>query len=288
MESQTNRFRALVSLLRPFQWVKNSFVLAPLVFSGAFLNPVLVGRAFFAFVIFCLASSAVYAFNDIADAPADRVHMRKNARPVASGSISPQVAAYVSAVFAVLALLFSLVLGTPVFASVFFYVILNVVYSLYLRRIPIADIISVSLGFVLRVTAGIAAVSAPYSPWILSTAFFFALFLTVAKRRLELGLSHGASARDSLAAYGTRFLDTLLAAFFAMTLSVYTAYAFLEARSAWFPLTIIFVVLGLSRFLYSTQSGIATTDDHFSLLRRDPLILFSITMFVILSFAFNM
>lgn len=287
MKSQISRVRALVALVRPFQWVKNSFVLAPLIFSGAFMNPILVGRAFLAFIIFCFASSAVYAFNDLADAPADRLHPRKAVRPVAAGIISSHHAAITAGVLSIISLLASFALGFSVFISVLIYLILNCAYSLYLRHLPVIDIISVSLGFVLRVTAGIAAISAPYSPWILSAAFFLALFLTTAKRRLELNLSHGASARNTLSQYSTEFLDSLLAVFFATTLSVFAAYAFLEAQNPWFPLSIIFVVLGLSRFLYITKSGIATTDDHLALLRSDPLILFSISAFVVFAFVCN-
>lgn len=287
VQSQKNQWRAFLALARPFQWVKNVFVLAPLVFSGAFLNPALVGRALFAFVIFCFASSAVYAFNDLADAPADRLHPRKAARPVASGAVASHSAAYAAGLLSVVSLVASFFLGFAVFVPILLYVLLNIAYSLWLRRIPIIDIVSVSLGFVLRVLTGIAAIGAPYSPWILSAAFFLALFLTTAKRRLELGLSHGAVARDSLARYATPLLDSLLAAFFAITLSVFAAYAFLEARNPWFPVTIIFVVLGMSRFLYSAKSKTAATDDHLALLRRDPLILFSVAAFVVFAFLFN-
>jgi decaprenyl-phosphate phosphoribosyltransferase len=176
----------LVKLMRPRQWVKNGFVLAPLVFTGRILQPEAVSAALVAMLLFCLASSLAYIVNDLNDIEADRRHpSKRDQRPLASGEISPFQARLLLVVL-VLALLSAYSLAAPVLHIIALYLVINLAYSFKLKHVPVVDIFSISTGFVLRVYAGAVALSVPVSGWMFITTFSLALFLASIKRRQEL------------------------------------------------------------------------------------------------------
>ena len=197
---------AVVALLRPRQWVKNVFVLAPLVFAVKIFNPVAVQQALAALALFCVASSAVYIFNDWRDLPADRLHPTKRfTRPLAAGALPVRFAA------GLLCALWLILLGVawfwpPVGSTLLAYVALNMAYSIHLKRIPVVDIFCVAAGFVLRVAAGAVAIAVPLSAWMLVTTLCLALYLAATKRRQELFLA-GERARYVLGTYTLPLLD---------------------------------------------------------------------------------
>ena len=249
--------RARFVSLRPHQWTKNLLVFAALGFSKHLFDPAPLARATFAFALFCGLSGAVYLLNDLADVERDRRHPVKRLRPLASGALDPRTAGLVAAILAIGCLGLSFVLGRPFAASALVYLGLNLLYSFRLKEVVIVDVLSISLGFVLRAVAGGLAVGAAVSDWLLICTFLLALFLSLAKRRHELtSLNEDASGhRKILAEYSPYLLDQMINVVTASCLSAYAFYTtapetrekFETDRLAW---TIPFVLYGIFRYLY--------------------------------------
>jgi 4-hydroxybenzoate polyprenyltransferase len=243
--------------LRPHQWTKNLAVFAALGFSKHLFEMEPLLRSVAAFALFCGLSGAVYLLNDVADLERDRLHPLKALRPIASGLVPPRLAALVAAALAAGCLGGSLLLGRAFLACAAAYLALNVLYSLKLKEVVIVDVLSVSMGFVLRFVAGAVAISVVISEWLLICTILLALFLTLAKRRHELvSLSDTASShRRILAEYSPYLLDQMIAV---VTASCVTAYAFYTTapetkakfRTDYLALTIPFVLYGIFRYLY--------------------------------------
>jgi 4-hydroxybenzoate polyprenyltransferase len=249
--------RGLLASLRPHQWTKNLAVFAALGLSKHLFETGPLLRSLAAFGLFCGLSGAVYLLNDVADVERDRLHPLKARRPIASGLVPPRLAAAVAVVLAFACLAASLALGRAFLACAAAYLALNVLYSLKLKEVVIVDVLSVSMGFVLRAVAGAVAISVQISEWLLICTILLALFLTLAKRRHELvSLSETApSHRRILAEYSPYLLDQMISV---VTASCLTAYAFYttaaETKEKFqtdnLALTIPFVLYGIFRYLY--------------------------------------
>lgn len=200
------RIKGLLLLMRPRQWIKNAFVLAPLLFSGVFTSPSAISQSIIAALIFCLASSATYIVNDLRDIEKDRLHPKKSrTRPLAAGIISPRLA--IIQAIALYALLGIAWLYQPqVVHVVLAYIVLNLAYSFFLKHQPVVDIFTIALGFVLRVYAGAVALDVPLSSWMFVTTLCLALYLAAIKRRQELR-SHGDQSRRVLQQYTPELID---------------------------------------------------------------------------------
>jgi len=248
---------ALAASLRPQQWTKNLLVFAALAFSKHLFDPEPLVRALVAFVLFCGLSGTVYLLNDVADVERDRLHPRKRLRPIASGALAPRTAVLVAVLLAAALLVGSLGLGVGFAAVSLAYLALNLLYSFWLKEVVIVDVLSVSVGFVLRAVAGALAVRVQISDWLLVCTILLALFLALAKRRHEITSLNDAAAqhRRILAEYSPYLLDQMISV---VTASVVTAYAFYTLapetqekfqteRLAW---TIPFVLYGIFRYLY--------------------------------------
>lgn len=156
----------LVKLIRPKQWIKNSFVFAPLIFAGEFLKIGSIYSALFAVLLFCLAASAVYIVNDLKDIEKDRAHPEKSKkRPLASGQVSPK-SAMILLVLIYVALGFSWLVAPKVIYVILVYLLLNWAYTFKLKHEPVIEIFIVAFGFVLRVYAGAVALAVPVSHWM--------------------------------------------------------------------------------------------------------------------------
>src|SRR6185436_9166140 len=199
----------LIELLRPQQWIKNAFVLVGLVFGHAWGDPAMVNAVMLATLGFCLASGAVYAFNDARDAAHDREHPDKRTRPVARGAVSPREAIALSAVAAMAALAFAAWAGWRAAMIVAAYLVLSAAYTLWLKRIPVLDVVAIAAGFMLRLLAGTLGVGIEPSKWLLACGFLLTLFLGFAKRRAEIArLAEDAGRhRAVLESYSVGFLD---------------------------------------------------------------------------------
>lgn len=252
-----SRLLAGIELLRPQQWVKNAFVLAGLVFGHAYDNPATVAAAALATAAFCLASGAVYAFNDCRDAARDRAHPDKRGRPVARGAIAPGEAYAISVACAAGAIGLAAGAGGWVAAFVAGYLALNLGYSLHLKRVPVLDVFAVAAGFMLRLLAGTAGIGIAPSRWLFACGFVLTLFLGFAKRRAELArLAEDAGQhRAVLEAYTLVFLDRVILLCAAGVILSYALYALAADTAAvhgtgWLIVTLPWVLLGTFRYLY--------------------------------------
>jgi len=272
------RLAALLELLRPRQWVKNGFVLIGLLFGHAWREAALVGAALAATGAFCLASSAVYAFNDAQDAAQDRRHPDKRARPVARGAVSVAGARVVAAFFGAAALALALRVGTTQAALVAAYLAISGAYSLGLKRVPVLDVVIIAAGFMLRLLAGTLGIGIAPSNWLIACGFLLTLFLGFGKRRAEIGRLAGEAGRHRavLEDYSVGFLDKAIvlcaagmtAAYAAYTLSAETARLHGTGSLAW---TLPWVLLGTSRYLYRLKRRGGGGDPADELL-RDPIL----------------
>lgn len=288
-------FSALLKTMRLRQWTKNGFVFFALIFDKQLFLRESFLRTLAGFFLFCLISSAVYLFNDISDMEADRKHPEKKHRPIASGELL--VGAAWGAAFA-LALL-SLVLGyllAPLFSAFLAaYLVINIVYSRWLKHVPILDVLFVSTGFVLRVGAGVTLITVErFSPWLYVITTLFSLYLGFGKRRAEMSLlEQGAgSHRKVLDGYTLPLLDQFITIVSGMTIVTYALYTFfaenLPANHS-MMLTIPFVVYGIFRYLQLIQTGHAAGAPDEVALKDRPLqitvALWMLTVLVIFYFS---
>ncbi|HSM51782.1 MAG TPA: decaprenyl-phosphate phosphoribosyltransferase [Thermoanaerobaculia bacterium] len=247
---------ALLQSLRPAQWTKNLFVLAPLLFARRLSDPQAVGAALLAFASFCAAASAVYLLNDVADRERDRAHPLKRHRPVASGRLAPAAATVAALLLAAAAAAGAVRLGARFGLLRGAYLAINVLYTLVLKGLVILDVMAIAAGFLLRVLAGAAAIAVAVSHWLLLCTGFLALFLGFSKRRHELLLSAGATdGREVLAHYSPAFLDQMINVVTASTVVCYALYAVDAQTVAKFGserliLTLPMVLFGIFRYLY--------------------------------------
>lgn len=255
--SRSPSLRTWVRALRPEQWLKNGFVLSPLLFSGRALEWAWQWRALVAFSAFCAVASAVYLMNDVVDREADRLHPRKRNRPVAAGLIEPPRAIAVASVLSLGGLAAGATAGRGVAVVLGAYFVLNMLYGTWLKRIVIVDVFAIASFFVLRLLAGSVAISVRPSIWLLLCGGLLALYLGFAKRRHELLLlgSGSATHRSVLADYTTPFLDQLSVVLLSVTVVAYIMYT-LESDTARLvggeslSYSSAFVLYGVLRYLY--------------------------------------
>lgn len=226
---------AVLKSLRPRQWTKNVVLFAGLAFSGTATNQGMVVSALLAFFAFCLGSSAIYLVNDILDRERDRLHPVKRNRPIAAGDLS------VGAAWMMSIALFGISLGIAsqvgnMWWALAGYFVLQALYTPWLKHIVLLDVFSIAGGFSLRVLAGVWAVDAPLSPWLVACTVQLALFLALCKRRAEAAnltaeeLNSGSTGqRPILAEYAGQGTDMMVGVMAASTLVTYTLYTLLPA-----------------------------------------------------------
>jgi 4-hydroxybenzoate polyprenyltransferase len=265
----------LIKAMRPRQWTKNGFVFFALIFDKQLFSPGPFLRTLEGFFLFCLISSAVYLFNDIADIEGDRQHPEKKYRPLASGALPVSVALGTAIVLSLVVLLLGYLLA-PTFAGILgIYLTLNILYSLWLKHIPILDVLIISSGFVLRVAAGVALITVErFSPWLYMITILFSLYIGLGKRRAEMNLlEQGAGAyRKVLDGYTIPLLDQYITIVSGMTIIAYSLYTFSAPNlpvNHSMMLTIPFVVYGIFRYLQLIQTGhVAGAPDEVALKDR--------------------
>lgn len=269
-------FKALIKTMRPRQWTKNGFIFFGLIFDKQLFVPESFLRTVAGFFLFCLISSAVYLFNDVADVETDRNHPEKKFRPVASGQLPVGVALTAALLLTIIALPIAYLL-TPAFALILgVYLINNVLYSRWLKHISVLDVLILSSGFVLRVAAGVILISPVerFSPWLYMITVLFSLYIVLGKRRAELSLlAQGASAhRKVFDGYTLPLLDQYISIVSGMTIVAYSLYTFSAPNlpeNHTMMLTIPFVVYGIFRYLQLIQIGhVAGAPDEVALKDR--------------------
>lgn len=244
-----------LQLIRAEQYVKNLFIFAPLFFSGAFLVPQKIIAVTFSFLCFCIAASSIYILNDYFDVTQDKLHPEKSKRPIASGKITPKKALLLMCIFMVLSLVSSYLLSFTLFKIIFSYIILNILYSKWLKHIPILDINIIALGFVLRLFAGAAVSDVIPSVWILLITYLLALFLAIAKRRTDVVLAqNGQQVRINIDGYNLIFIDITLGILSSVLIVCYIFYCIapenqMHYKSKLLYISIILVMNGVLRYL---------------------------------------
>lgn len=250
---------ALLKTMRPRQWTKNVFVLAAVVFDRQLTHPVALLHSIAGFMLFCLASSAVYILNDIIDVEADRNHPKKRNRPIASGKLPIPVARIVAIVLLVVACTLAYILSKGFFLIILVYLLVNLAYSTWLKHIPLIDVIVLASFYVLRVASGVSLIQVQrFSPWLYIVTTLLALYIGFGKRRAELSLLAGDanSHRRVLDGYTIPFLDQLITIVSSTTIIAYSLYTFTAPNlpvNHSMMLTIPFVLYGIFRYLYLIQ-----------------------------------
>lgn len=287
--------KALLITMRPKQWIKNVFIFAAIVFDRKLFNPTALWHTVVTFVTFCLISSTVYLINDLVDIEKDRQHPTKRNRPLPSGQLKPVVAVVTAAIIplVVLPVAFwvNVVMGTIIAA----YLVIMILYSFYLKRFVIIDVMTLAAGFVLRVAAGVVVIDAArFSPWLYVCMTLLALFLGFGKRRHELfTLEENANShRASLEHYSLELIDQMSVVVTSATVMGYSLYTFSADNlpkvrgQPLMMLTIPFVLYALFRYQYlvhvqkkgGTPEEIALGDRPFLL----TLALYGLTVLVLM------
>jgi len=247
---------ALFKTMRPRQWTKNVFIFAALVFDKQLFVVDSFLRTLAGFALFCLISSSVYIFNDLADVEADRQHPEKKNRPIASGKLPVGIAWAAGAMIVIVTFALAWLLSPGFEFVVVFYFLINLAYSKWLKHIAILDVLIIAAGFVLRVHAGVTLISVErFSPWLYVVMTLLALFLGFGKRRAELALlAHGAgSHRKVFDGYTLPLLDQYILIVSGTTIVAYSLYTFSAPNvpeNHSMMLTIPFVVYTIFRYLY--------------------------------------
>jgi 4-hydroxybenzoate polyprenyltransferase len=284
--------QGLIKTIRPHQWVKNLFVLAPMFFhKDVFvtgpngvpaLNLLVTGRAFAAAAVFCLLAGAVYTINDLADVESDRIHPIKRERPIASGQVPEGIARMMAAGLVVFSLGMGWLLGATFAAVALVYFVENIAYTFKLKHVAFLDVALIAFGFVLRVLAGGIATNVRVSGYMLGCTALLALFLGFGKRRHELATENAGKQRAALEAYSATSLNVALAVTGAATAVTYVAYTldpytreFFHSDYLW--LTAPFTAFALLRFLFLVSGragrGLKSESPTQEMLRDVPFVL---------------
>jgi 4-hydroxybenzoate polyprenyltransferase len=277
--------RQYATLLRPWQWVKNAFVLSSLFFAEKLGDPYAVEISLLLLAAFCLASGSVYALNDVFDRKRDRLHPLKRGRPVASGAVSVLEALVLAVAAGAGGMLLAWRAGAPL--TVGGYVLLQVAYGAFLKHVVILDVLVIAIGFVLRVAAGGEALGIEISSWLILCTFLLALFLATTKRRQEIAslAPNTAEGRPVLDRYSLPFLDQMISvvtpgvilAYAIYTISPVTVEKFGTNALVW---TVPLVVYGVFRYLYLVyRKGRAS--DPTQVLFRDAALAADVVLWVL-------
>ena len=251
------RAKEAIRLLRPYQWIKNGFVFTGYLFVQGWNDPGLTLSVVLAACAFSLVAGSIYVFNDLQDRERDRLHPEKRLRPLAAGTISPRGAV----LFTIVILAAGVGLGYQVSATTLLlllsYVVLNVLYTYWLKQVVILDVFVLAAGFILRILVGTVGVGIPPSKWLLLCGIMLALFLGFGKRQAELlaSRSSGQSGRDVLDHYSEKILDSMLTTTSAAVLVTYALYTVdhatvLQHHTEALIYTVPIVAYGLFRYLY--------------------------------------
>ena len=256
-------------LLRPHQWLKNLMLFFPPFLGGVLLMPGVLAKGLLPFAVFCLASSSLYIFNDILDREQDRIHPRKQHRPLASGNVTVVRAAVLGIVLVLLSFALAIKLPIAFWGWLIAYLGLSLAYTTVLKDQPVFDIFCIASGFVFRLFAGGAAFGVVVSDWLFLCVLLLALFLSSGKRLAEkkaLGVASG-DHRRSLAAYPDGALEGFIFMTGSAVLVTYTMYVITTQRLVF---TVPLCCFGLFRYVMLVKGG--GSGDPTDSLVKDPVL----------------
>jgi len=277
-------------LIRVKHWIKNLFVFAPLLFSKNLFNKSFFLQTFVSFILLSLLTSGLYVFNDIKDLENDKLHPAKKERPLAKRLFSKNFALIISILFISISLIFSFFLNYKLTLLFIFYIFINILYTIYFKKIVIIDVFVIALNFILRILTGSIATGINISSWLILCTLFLSLFLGFSKRRFEIiSLKENANRhREVLSSYSVDFLDKIIVVLSTSTILSYALYTVSTETKEKFGeslvYTIPFVVYGILRYLYliyKTNEGEPT-----KLVTSDIPLILTITFWIITSIIF--
>jgi len=272
-----NQLKPLIISFRPHQWIKNLSIFAAIIFNGQLFNIDLFYSTTLGFITLCLLSSASYLFNDIIDAPYDRLHPLKKSRPIACGSLKINTAFQYALLFLIAGLILAFFLNRSFFIIALAFITLHLAYSLILKKHALFDILGIAASFILRAYSGEALTAYHIPIWLMLSVVFLSLFIASGKRRSEL-VKRGSKTRPVLIKYQEKLLDFYLSTFANATLICYSLFTFTAQSTIfrekifqfllsnypkildrkWLMATIPFVILGIMRYaqmIYLAQKG---------------------------------
>lgn len=271
-------FKYIIKEMRLRQWTKNVFVFAALVFDRQLTNTTSLLRTLAAFAIFCLLSSSVYIINDLMDVESDRHHPVKKNRPIAAGKLPVPVAIIVAILLVIISFSSAFLLSLELGIIVAVYFLVNLAYSMWLKHIPLIDVMIIAFGFVLRVVAGVSVIQVErFSPWLYIVMSLLALYIGFGKRRAEMTVltnESNSSHRKVLDGYSLSLIDQLLTIVSSCTLIAYSFYTFSAPNlpdNYAMMLTIPFVLYGIFRYLFLIQIKNKGGEPEELLLKDRPL-----------------
>jgi len=286
------KLKAIIKSMRIHSYIKNAFVGAPLIFTNKLDELDIVLTVLSGVVLFCLVSSGVYIINDIKDIELDRKHPVKRNRAIASGELPIRLAVIVSIIMCVLSIIGSYYLNKKFLAYIIIYLLIQISYSMGLKRVAVVESLVVAVGFVLRVMAGGILVDEPASEWIILATFFLALVLVLGKRRCEyMKIENGAidKGRSVLMHYTAMWLDLSMSIAICSAVITYSLYC-ISARGIFVGgkemiYTLLPVILGLLRYLQLVSSG-KMDEDIGQLLFKDIILFISVSSWIIMLIIF--
>ena len=265
-----------LQLLRVKSYVKNALIILPFVFSGMFLslNENYL-RLIIGIIIFCLTSSLIYIFNDLIDRNKDQLHPQKRNRPLASGVI-PLKTAYIF-----MAILLILIAGGLAWFNNFqatiwiiVYIVLNGLYSLYFKNIPIIDIALLSSFFIIRIYYGASLINITVSSYLHLTIMSVAFLMGANKRNKEKILN--SNSRGSLAFYSSEFLTKISQVFLGLSIVFYSLWVLSDTNTLINKTIMLISIMIVVLILLFYQYLVDTNDDGnpVDIFLSNPLIIF--------------
>ena len=270
--------------LRPKQWAKNLFVFLPLIFGQKLLSYPENVHAILAFILFCVAASAIYILNDLIDLPIDRAHAAKRVRSIASGWISRADGLLAAGLLIVASVTGSFMLVPQFGWTILTYIAFNFVYSFWLKRIVIIDVFCLALFSIFRIAAGTFVAGVSFSYWMIFMIALLAMFLGFNKRRQSISFLRDAPVKDQTVhhKYGLYFIDQMVSVVMSTIVVTYMLYTVdirtvQEFGSNHLIYSIPFVYYGLFRYLYLVHKR-KMGDDPTLVLYRDPMLVLSLIL----------
>lgn len=251
--------RDIIKGFRIKQWIKNGFLFAGIIFDGQLFDIAAFSQTAVGFLVFCLLSSSVYYLNDVFDKEVDKQHPIKSRRPIASGRISIRTAIFIALLMSSSAFIAAFFLSVEFLILCSIYFVMNILYSKWLKHIPILDVMIIAAGFVIRVAAGVSLIKVErFSPWLYMVTTLLSLFIGFGKRRAELILLSKDANQHRIVfnGYSIPFLDQIITIVSSTTVITYSLYTFSAPNlpeNHSMMLTIPFVLYGIFRYLYLIQ-----------------------------------
>lgn len=279
-----------LQLIRIHQWIKNTFLFMPVFFGGLLNNYSVVGFVSIGFLVFSLTASVVYIFNDFLDIEKDKIHPTKSKRPLAAGTIPPKTAFFIAFILLSIAFPAAYFLNINFFLIIIGYFLMNLLYSKYLKKVPLIDVCIIAIGFLFRIFAGSTITGIILSKWLVIMTFLLALFLALAKRREDVLLlqKQNIQVRVAIKGYNLEFINAAMVMMAAVIVVAYLMYSIspevsnrLHHEYAYFP--VFWIIIGILRYFQLTfveeQSG-----DPTKVLLKDKIIFFVVISWLLTNF----